>query len=84
MILTDVKKVQRGYGTLMAQDIDRMTLAEAKDLLAAGEFGVGSMGPKILAATNFLEAGGERALVADLDEAPAALNGEAGTLIVPA
>ncbi|HEV8564278.1 MAG TPA: carbamate kinase [Actinomycetota bacterium] len=83
LILTDVKNVQLGYGTLMPEDLDRITVAEARELLAAGEFGAGSMGPKIQAAIDFLEAGGERAVIADLDDGPAALTGDAGTLIVP-
>jgi carbamate kinase len=41
------------------------------------------MGPKVRAAVDFLEAGGERALIGDLDEAPAVLRGEAGTAIIP-
>ena len=83
LILTDVKKVQRGYGTLMPEDIDRLTVAEAKELLAAGEFGAGSMGPKIQAAVGFLEQGGGRAVIAELGDAPQALSGTAGTEIVP-
>jgi carbamate kinase len=83
LILTDVKKVQTGYGSLYPQDIDRMTVAEAGELLAAGEFGAGSMGPKVQAAVRFLEGGGERSVIADLDDGPIALRGEAGTEIVP-
>jgi carbamate kinase len=83
LILTDVPKVQRGYGTLMPEDIDRMSVSEAKEMLAAGEFGAGSMGPKIQAAVNFLEAGGARAVIAELDAATDALAGAAGTELVP-
>jgi carbamate kinase len=79
LILTDVPKVQRGFGTLMPEDLDRLTVAEARELLAAGEFGSGSMGPKVEASIRFLEAGGERAVIADLDGAVAALRGEGGT-----
>jgi carbamate kinase len=81
LILTDVKKVQSGYGSLMPEDIDRMTPAEAKALLKKGEFGAGSMGPKVRAAVRFVEAGGARAVIADLEDASAALAGEAGTTI---
>jgi carbamate kinase len=81
LILTDVKKVQRGYGSLMPEDIDRMTPAEAKALLKKGEFGAGSMGPKVRAAMRFVEAGGARAVIADLEDASAALAGEAGTTV---
>ena len=83
LILTDVAKVQRGFGSLYPEDIERITTDEAAGLLKAGEFGTGSMGPKIEAAIDFLEAGGERVLIGDLDEAPAILRGEAGTMIVP-
>jgi carbamate kinase len=83
LILTDVKKVQRGFGTLYPEEIDRMTADEAAELLERGEFGAGSMGPKIRAAIDFLEVGGDRVLIGDLDEAPAILRGEAGTAIVP-
>jgi carbamate kinase len=83
LILTDVKKVQRGYGTLMPEDIDRMTVGEATALLDRGEFGAGSMGPKMRSAIRFVEAGGTRAVIAELDEGPAALRGEAGTELVP-
>lgn len=83
LILTDVKKVQRGYGSLMPEDIDAMTVSDAKALQKRGEFGAGSMGPKVQAALNFLAGGGERAVIADLEDAPAALAGEAGTTILP-
>ena len=83
LILTDVKKVQRGFGSLYPEEIEGMTADEAAELLKAGEFGTGSMGPKIQAAIDFLEAGGLRVMIGDLDEAPAILRGQAGTTIVP-
>ncbi|HEX5938013.1 MAG TPA: carbamate kinase [Actinomycetota bacterium] len=83
LILTDVPRVQRGYGSLYPEDVEKMTTDEAETLLKRGEFGAGSMGPKVQAALDFLEAGGERAMIGDLDEAPAVLRGEAGTAIVP-
>jgi carbamate kinase len=84
LILTDVGKVQRGFGTLYPEAIDRMTVDDAADLLNRGEFGAGSMGPKVQAAIDFLESGGKRVMIGDLDDAPAVLRGEAGTEIVPA
>jgi carbamate kinase len=83
LVLTDVPRVQRGFGTLYPEPIDRLTVSDAAALSRAGEFGAGSMGPKIEAAIGFLEAGGRRVVIADLDEAPAALRGEAGTELVP-
>jgi carbamate kinase len=81
LILTDVARVQRGFGSLMPEEIERMDTAEAKRLLKAGEFGTGSMKPKVEAAVLFVEGGG-RAVIADLHDAPAALAGEAGTEVV--
>jgi carbamate kinase len=81
LILTDVSRVQRGYGTDDARPIDRMTAAEAAGLLSAGEFPAGSMGPKIQAAVRFLEGGGERALIGDLEQAFEVLTAGAGTTI---
>ena len=46
-------------------------------MLKKGEFGAGSMGPKVQAAVNFVEAGGSRAVIADLDDATSALDGDA-------
>jgi carbamate kinase len=82
LILTDVRKVQRGFGGGAPEDIDRVTVDEAAALLEAGEFGAGSMGPKIQAAIDFLRGGGERVLIGDLVEAPDVLRGATGTAIV--
>jgi len=84
LILTDVKKVQRGYGSLYPEDIDRLDVGEAFELIERGEFGAGSMGPKVEAAAGFVRDGGARAVIADLDDATGALRGETGTTIVPA
>jgi carbamate kinase len=83
LILTDVPTVQRGFGTEHAEDVDRLTAAEAEMMLEAGEFGEGSMGPKVRAAIGFLRSGGERVMIGDLGQAPAVLRGGAGTTIVP-
>jgi carbamate kinase len=82
LILTDVKRVQRGFGTDRATDIEVLTADEAGELLDAGEFGAGSMGPKVSAAVNFVRAGGARAAIGDLDDAVAVLEGSGGTTIV--
>jgi carbamate kinase len=57
-------------------------LAEAKRYTAEGHFAEGSMGPKVAAAIRFIEGGGKRAIIAHLDEAMAALRGDAGTHFV--
>ncbi len=84
LILTDVKGVMRGFGTELAEALDRLTVTEAQSLLEAGEFQAGSMGPKVMAALEFVDAQpGRRALIGDLEDAPSILAGRSGTLIVP-
>lgn len=84
LILTDVGRVQRGFGTDRARAIDRMTVSEAEQLIDDGEFAAGSMGPKVRAAADFVRAGGgrTRAMIGDLDRAVDVLAGRAGTQIV--
>jgi carbamate kinase len=84
LILTDVERVMRGFGTDGAQPLDRMTIAEAEELLEAGEFGAGSMGPKVRAAVDFVRQGEgrTRAMIGDLESAVEILEGRAGTRIV--
>lgn len=83
LILTDVDAVYRGFGTADARPIGRLRAAAARELVAAGELGEGSMRPKVEASVRFLEGGGERAVIAELSQASRALAGEAGTEILP-
>ncbi len=82
MILTGVTNVCTGFGTSAQRALRHTTLAELETLHAAGEFAAGSMAPKVDAALRFLSGGGQRAVIAHLDDAEAALHGEAGTQIV--
>jgi len=81
LILTNVTAVYRGYGTPRQEAIRRLTLAQAEHLLAGKELDVGSMRPKVEAAADFVRTGGERAVIAQLEDGLAALRGEAGTTI---
>jgi carbamate kinase len=81
LILTNVDAVYRGYGTPRQEAIRRLTLAQADHLLTGKELGTGSMRPKVEAAADFVRAGGERAIIAELVDGLAALGGEAGTTI---
>jgi carbamate kinase len=83
LILTEVAKVQVGFGTSSARELDSLTVTEARQLLGSGEFPSGSMGPKVEACVDFVEAGGSGAVIAALSDAAAAARGEAGTAIVP-
>jgi carbamate kinase len=83
LILTAVDRVQVGYGTPQAEELDRMTLSRAQQLLDAGEFPEGSMGPKMQACVDFVGGGGPRAVIASLTRAGDAVFGAAGTEVVP-
>lgn len=83
LILTGVEKVFLNFGTLLQKELDKITLAEAKQFLAEGHFPPGSMGPKIEAAISFLEAGGKEVIITSIDKAHEAVSGNAGTKIIP-
>ena len=82
LISTAVEKVALNFNTPDQQWIDRMTLDEAKKHLADGQFGKGSMEPKIKAIIGFLERGGKEALITDPANIERALAGKTGTRIV--
>ena len=84
VIATDVERVALDFGKPGQRFLDKMTLAEARTHLAEGQFPEGSMGPKILAAIQFLESGGEHAVITDLLHLDAAVEKKAGTRIVQA
>ncbi len=81
LILTEVDRVSLNFGTEQQQDLDRMTLSEARRYLEEGHFPPGSMGPKIQATISFLEGGGKRAIITSFDGVEAALAGTGGTFI---
>ncbi|MEI6574730.1 MAG: carbamate kinase [Bacteroidota bacterium] len=62
-ILTDVPKVCLNFNTPQEQTIDRMNLAQAKKYLAEGQFGEGSMAPKVRAAVYFVEHSGKDTII---------------------
>ncbi|MBU1048780.1 carbamate kinase [Candidatus Bipolaricaulota bacterium] len=81
MVLTDVDSVRLNYKTSDEKSLSKMTVAEAKKYAEEGHFAKGSMEPKVRAAVRFVEAGGEKAIITSLNQAVAALEGNAGTTI---
>jgi carbamate kinase len=81
VILTDVDGVYRDWGTPRATRLDRLTPGEARALIDEGQVSKGSMRPKLRAALEFVEGGGELAIIAALEDAEQVLRGEAGTVI---
>lgn len=84
LISTAVSQVAINFNKPDQQWLSRMTLAEARRYLAEGHFAPGSMAPKIEAVVNFLERGGPHALITDPSCIGDALDGKAGTWVVPA
>jgi carbamate kinase len=83
MISTGVEKVALDWGRPEQRWVDQLTLAEAKEALAAGtHFAAGSMAPKIEACIEFLEHGGGEAVITNPENLERALAGEAGTRII--
>lgn len=81
LIVTNVPGVYRSFGQPGQELLRSLTVQQAEELLRAGEFGKGSMGPKVEASIEFLRGGGSRAHIARLDQGLAAVKGEAGTTI---
>ena len=81
LIATDVEKVALNYGTPKEKQLDKLSVSEAKKYLEEGQFPAGSMGPKIQALINFLESGGERAIITSIEKIKEALEGKAGTYL---
>lgn len=83
IILTDIDRVYLDFLTPARRPLAELTAGEAERHLLQGEFLPGSMGPKIEAAIEFVRAGGGRALICLPEQLASALNGRAGTIIMP-
>jgi carbamate kinase len=81
VMLTDVPNVQQGFGTPEARDIRKTTVSEMKAM--APDLPAGSMGPKVQAAVEFVEATGGFAAIGSLADAQAIVRQEAGTIVLP-
>ncbi|WP_114604496.1 carbamate kinase [Staphylococcus sp. EZ-P03] len=82
IMLTDVPNVYINYGKENEAKLETITVDEAKKHVADGQFPAGSMLPKIQAAIEFAETGKE-SIICALADAVEALEGKAGTRIVP-
>jgi carbamate kinase len=83
LVLTDVECAKLDYGTPREKDLRKLEVSKMRKRYEEGHFASGSMGPKVLACMRFVEWGGLFAIITSLDRAVDALNGKAGTRIVP-
>ena len=81
LILSNVDKVYLNYKTSSEKAIDNISLDELKKYYKDGHFTPGSMGPKVLAAIRFLEYGGKKVIISNVEKGWEALKGETGTHI---
>lgn len=82
VISTGVERVAVHYRKPDQRALEHVGLTEIRSYLDSGEFPEGSMGPKIRAAIEFLERGGEEVVITSPACLAAAIDGEAGTHIV--
>lgn len=83
VIVTGVSHAALRFGRPDQEDLGRITASEAQRYMEAGEFGEGSMKPKIESALAFLRDGGREVVITSPHELPEALAGRTGTRVVP-
>ncbi|MDQ2822176.1 MAG: carbamate kinase, partial [Pseudomonadota bacterium] len=79
IVATDVDAVYLDWGLPGARALRKSTPRE----LAGSQFAAGSMGPKVLAACDFVARTGRRAVIGAIGQIDAMLAGKAGTEIRP-
>jgi len=82
MILTDVESVMIRFGQPDQCALGEVSVVEMMKYQEEGYFPEGSMGPKVEAASRFIRAGGEMAIITSLAWAHEGLKGKVGTRIV--
>lgn len=82
IILTSVSSVYRNFGKENQEPIPSLTIKEAEEMIREGQFGEGTMLPKIEAAISYLSSNKEgNVLITSLNDVADALKGKAGTVI---
>lgn len=82
MILTNDEKVCLDHTSNHPRPVAHMSIPDAINHIADGQFGEAAMLPKIQASVDFIKAGeGRKAIITNLEHALEALEGKAGTVI---
>jgi len=84
VIATDVDAVVADWGSDSSRPIGEVGTAEMRELSAEQGFAAGSMGPKVEAVTTFAESGTGIGIITSLERITEAIEGRAGTRVVPA
>jgi carbamate kinase len=83
IMLTQVPMVAENFGRPNQRWLRRMPLSKAREMMTNNQFPPGSMGPKVQASMDFVEATGKEVLITDEDSLKQALEGRAGTFLIP-
>ena len=83
LISTAIEKVALDFNQPDQRWLDRVTITEARQYLDQGHFAKGSMEPKVQAIIDYLENGGQEAIVTNPENIGRALAGETGTRFIP-
>ncbi len=82
IILTDVDYVYKDFGTRSQEPLPAMTVSQARELAAQGQFEAGTMLPKIDAAIHYLEKRRDgKVLITSMSKIKDAIKGRTGTVI---
>ena len=80
-IITDIDQVYLNFGSRNQEPLKEITSLEARKYQKEGHFQIGTMEPKIKAATYFLKHHGEKVVITSIDRVEEAINGTNGTII---
>jgi carbamate kinase len=83
VIATEVEGVALHYGNPNETFLRTLTIRQAEQFLEQGHFPPGSMGPKVEATMQFIRKRGKRAVITSIEKIEEAVQGKAGTEIVP-
>ena len=83
LVLTDVSNAYINYGQEDEEALKEVKIKEIEEHINKGHFGEGSMKPKVQAAVDFVEGGGQKAIITSIENVLEAVHGNAGTRIVP-
>jgi len=81
LIATDVSHVMVDFGTPQARALEEISAQDLREHAEAGQFGSGSMGPKVEAILGFVDGGGQRAVITSLDRIADGVSGTYGTVV---
>lgn len=83
VLATNVDNAWLDWGTDTARALGSIGVTEMRRHLAEGQFPPGSMGPKVEAICRFVETTGGKGIITNLDSITGAINGHAGTVVMP-